>query len=248
MSLTYQGGKCMINLDLSRLNPLELSIYRAIFAYAESNTDLNITKAAQIGACSISKISKLSKKLGFKNFKQYLDFIYGRELAVQPVSGELERLSKFIDDFDLKLVDDFITLMNKHEKIILFGYGPSFIVAQYFEYKLRIFSTKFVIALPDDLSVTTMVDDSTLLVIFTTTGTFRSFESVYKTAQSKGCEVLVVAEEYNPVLISVCDKMFWLSKFPQPSTLQPHEKSRAVFFIYIEEIIRKLITSSQTPK
>jgi DNA-binding MurR/RpiR family transcriptional regulator len=238
----------MINLDLSRLNPLELSIYRTIFAYAEENTDLNITKAAQISGCSISKISKLSKKLGFKNFKQYLDFIYGRELEIQPVSGELERLSKFISDFDPQLVDDFITMMNQHDKIILFGYGPSFIVAQYFEYKLRIFSTKFVIALPDDLSVTTMVDSSTLLVIFTTTGTFRSFENVYKTAQGKGCEVLVVAEEYNPVLISACDRMFWLSKFPQPATLLPHEKSRAIFFIYIEEIIRKLITTAQTPK
>ncbi|HHW22016.1 MAG TPA: hypothetical protein GXX26_03915 [Clostridiaceae bacterium] len=56
---------------------------------------------------------------------------------MQPVrefSSELERLKNFIDNFDAALVDQFAELVQAHEKIILFGYRPSFICAQYFEY------------------------------------------------------------------------------------------------------------------
>jgi len=236
----------LINLDLDRLNPLELSIYRTILAYAKDHSDLKIREAALINNCSISKISKLSKKLGFKNFKQYMDFTYGRELSINESSNELERLKHFIDDFNPELVDDFIKMMNEHEKIILFGYGPSFIVVQYFEYKLRISTNKFVIALPDEISVNNMVDDNTLLVIFTTTGSFRSFESVYKTAKEKNSTVLVISEEFNPILGNACDRMFWLCKYSQPSYLQVHEKSRTTFFIFIEEIIQRLIQMNRS--
>jgi len=138
-----------------------------------------------------------------------------------------------------------MSLLNSHEKIILFGYGPSFIVAQYFEYKLRIFTNKFVIAVSDELSVWTMVDEKTLVVIFTATGSFRSFETVYKATKEKNSDVLVIAEEYNTSLMETCDRLFWLSKFPQSPDLKPHEKSRTVFFIFIEEVIQRLIEEAK---
>jgi len=230
----------MINLDLSRLNPLELIIYQTIHTYASDHQNLKIKEAAEISQCSISKVSKLSKKLGFSNFKQYMDFVYGRTPVEKVSSSELDRLQKFIDDFDGQLVVDFIDILDNYDKIILFGYGPSYLVAQYFEYKLRIFTNKTVIALTDELSVRSMVDNKTLLVVLTTTGSFKSFQNIFEIVKSKGGEVLVVAEEYNPSLINTCDKMFWLSKFPQPSHLQPHEKSRTVFMIFIEEVIHRL--------
>jgi DNA-binding MurR/RpiR family transcriptional regulator len=234
------GGLIMINLDLSRLNPLELKVYQAIHAYAAEHPNLNITEAAFISECSISKVSKLSKKLGFTNFKQYMDFVYGRTPIEKASSSELERLRKFIDDFDSQLVIDFIDILDNYDKIILFGYGPSYLIAQYFEYKLRIFTNKTVMALTDELSVRSMVDNKTLLVVLTTTGSFKSFQNIFEVAKSKGGEVLVVAEEYNPSLINTCDKMFWLSKFPQPSEFQPHEKTRTAFLIFIEEVIHRL--------
>lgn len=234
----------MINLDLSRLNPLELSVYQAIHTYAKDHPDLKIREAAEISQCSISKVSKLSKKLGFSNFKQYMDFVYGRIPEKKRSSSELDRLKQFIDDFDIQLVDDFIEILNKYEKVILFGYGPSYIMAQYFEYKLRVCTNKTVIALSDELSVRSMVDNKTLLVVLTTTGSFKSFQSIFELTKSKGGEVLVVAEEYNPSLINTCDKMFWLSKFQQSSELQPHEKSRTVFMIFIEEVIQRIRSST----
>lgn len=231
----------MINLDLSRLNPLELTIYETIKTYTKSHPDLKIREAAEISACSISKVSKLSKKLGFDNFKQYMDFLYGRSLGQKRSSSELDRLKQFIESFDMSLVDDFIEMIADYDKIILFGYGPSFYIARYFEYKLRIFTNKVIIASSDDLSVRSMVDDKTLLVVLTATGSFRSFQDIFEITKSIGGEVLVIAEEYNPSLINTCDKMLWLSKFPQPASLLPHEKTRTVFMIFIEEVIRRLL-------
>jgi len=231
----------MNNIDFSRLNSFEQQIYERLLEGSKLHSDLKITNAAHLCGCSISKISKLVKKLGFTNYKQFMDFLYGRELSQKKTSSELERIKHFIDDFDPALVDEFIELMNSHERIILFGYGPSFICAQYFEYRLRSCSGKFIQVVGDEISVETMVDQNTLLVIFTTTGTFRSFENVYRISKEKSCKVLTIAEEYNASLLENCDRIFWLCKYPQPQGLKPHEKSRTVFFIFIEEILHKLV-------
>jgi len=233
----------MINIDLNNLNPLEKEIYNTLTQKALSISNIKIIQAAEFCNCSISKISKVVKKLGFKNYKQFMSFLYGETISVTFTSNELNRLKQFIDDFDSKVVDDFIDLINKHERIILFGYGPSFIVAQYFEYKLHTITNKYSIAMQDALSVKNMADNKSLLVIFTATGTFKSFEDIYRTAKEKDCTVSVISEEYNPSLVNTCDNLFWLSKYNQPSELKPHEKSRTIFFIFIEEVMQKLMQS-----
>lgn len=230
----------MINIDLNNLNPLEKEIYNTLNQKALSIPNIRITQAAEFCGCSISKISKVVKKLGFINYKQFMGFLYGDTTPVITESNELKRLKQFIDDFDPKIVDDFINMIDKFERIILFGYGPSYIAAQYFEYKLHTITNKYSIALQDVLSVKNMADSKTLLVIFTTTGTFKSFEDVYKSTKENGCTVLVVSEEYNPSLVNSCDNLFWLSKYNQSNNLKPHEKTRTVFFIFIEEVIQRL--------
>jgi DNA-binding MurR/RpiR family transcriptional regulator len=236
----------MINIDFNKLNPLEQQIYNRLLESSKLYADLKITQAAELCNCSMSKISKAVKKLGFSNYKQFMDFLYGRDISQKEMSNELDRIKRFIDDFDEALVDEFIEMINGYEKIILFGYGPSFICAQYFEYRLRTCSSKFILAAGDEISVETMVDQNTLLVIFTTTGSFRSFEDIYRISKDKGCKVLIIAEEYNTTLMTNCDRFFWLCKYPQPADLKPHEKSRTVFIIFIEEIINKLMTAAKT--
>jgi len=231
----------MINIDLNNLNTLEKEIYNTLTQKVLSIPNIKIIQAAEFCGCSISKISKVVKKLGFKNYKQFMNFLYGETISVAFTSNELNRIKQFIDDFDSKVVDDFIQLINQHERIILFGYGPSYIVAQYFEYKLHTITNKYSIAMQDSLSVKNMTNNKTLLVVFTATGAFKSFEDIYLTAKEKDCTVAVVSEEYNPSLVNTCDNLFWLSKYNQPSELKPHEKSRTIFFIFIEEVIHKLM-------
>ena len=236
----------MINIDLSNLNPLEKEIHDRLMASSKEQEDIKIGQAAELCGCSISKVSKFVKKLGFDNYKQYMNFLYGRDVNLKSSSNELNRIKQFIDHFDYGMVDEFLDLLDEHDRIILFGYGPSLIVAQYFEYRLRVSSNKFIIAISDELSVESMVDENTLLVIFTATGAFKSFESIYEASKRKGGELLIIVEEYNTSLFANCDRIFWLSKFPQPAHLKPHEKSRTVFFIFIEEVIQKMISKKNS--
>jgi DNA-binding MurR/RpiR family transcriptional regulator len=235
----------MMNIDLNKLNPLEQRIFETLAELSKRNQDITINQAAEACHCSVSKISKFVKKLGFGNYRQYMEFLCGKEPPRRGTSMELERIKCFIDDFETTLVDEFIALMNSHEKIILFGYGPSFICAQYFEYKLRNVTSKTVIAVPDEISVENSIDGKSLLVIFSATGRFRSFESLYASVKKRNGRVLLIIEEYNPSLLDTYDRIFWLSKFSQPEDLKPHEKSRTVFFIFIEEVIQRIMSKSR---
>lgn len=231
----------MIQVDLSNLNELERKIYNRLLKHSKDNPPFRINEAAEVGGCSVSKISKYVKKLGFDNYKQYIAFLYGEEISNKPESDELNRIKKFIDDFDTSLIDEFIKLLNSHQKIVLFGYGPSGLCAEYFEYKLRTCSNNMAIAVSDEGSLESMIDENSLLIIFTVTGTFKSFESIYKNARKKNCEVVIIAEEYNTSLFNQCDHIFWLSKFDQPDYLEPYQKSRIIFYIFIEEIMRNIL-------
>ncbi len=234
----------MINVNFGVLNSLEQQIHVKLQEVSKTCPTIKITDAANLCGCSVSKISKFTKKLGFENYKQYLDFLYGRDLTTSSQSDELNRIRNFIDDFDEKKVDDLIALIERYDKIILFGYGPSLICAQYFEYRLRTSTSKLIFTVSDEISISSMADESTLLVLITVTGTFRTFETIYHAAKQKSCEVTMLVEEYNTDLFQQCDSIFWLCSYPQPDTLLPYEKSRTVFFIFLEEVIQKIMKNN----
>ena len=236
----------MINVNFSVLNSLEQQIHAKLQDYSKTHTKIKITDAAKLCDCSVSKISKFTKKLGFENYKQYLDFLYGRDLTSSSQSDELNRIRDFIAEFDEKKVDELITLIEHHDKIILFGYGPSLICAQYFEYRLRTSTSKLIFTAADEISISSMADESTLLILLTVTGSFHTFEAVYKTAKLKSCEVVMLVEEYNTDLFQQCDRIFWLCSYRQPESLLPYEKSRTVFFIFLEEVIQKIMKKNKS--
>ncbi len=230
----------MISIDFTALNTLEKSIHETLQGSAKVHPTLTITEAAHLCGCSVSKISKFSKKLGFPNFKQYVAFLYDREREPKEISSELERIQTFITHFDGRLVDEMIALIAGHERIVLFGYGPSLLCAQYIEYRLRTASPKVIIAVVDDLSVASMSDASTLLIIFTVTGSYRDFTSMYRSAANKGATVVIVAEHYNVSLLEQCAKIFFLTDVPTAVDVVPHEQSRTLFFIFMEEVIQRI--------
>lgn len=235
----------MINIDLSVLNPLEQKIHEKLIRHSKEFPNIKINDAAVLCDCSVSKISKFVKKFGFQNYKQYMDFLYGRELTAEQPSDELARIQKFIEHFDDKKVEELLELIERHEKIVLFGYGPSLICAQYFEYRLRTCTNKMIIAVADEISVASMTNESTLLILLTVTGRFQTFENIYNAAKQKGAEVALIVEEYNTELFQQCDRIFLLSEFNQPEDFLPYEKSRTVFFIFLEEVIQKILKKNK---
>ncbi|WP_068084956.1 MurR/RpiR family transcriptional regulator [Polycladidibacter stylochi] len=231
----------MINIDLEALNALERRIHATLTEHSKQTDNLRIKEASELCGCSVSKISKFVKKLGFNNFKQYLDFLYDRETPETALSTELHRLRQFIDGFDSAKVDELAKIIGSHSKLVLLGYGPSHLCAQYFEYKFKTCTNRLAIAVPDALSAKSMSDENTLLLIFTVTGSFTSFEEVYKDTKQKGGDVVIIVEEYNPEVIAQCDKTFFLTQAAQSNTLRPFEKTRSMLFIFMEEVIKKLM-------
>ena len=228
-------------IDLNKLNALERDIFQQLTEHAKENGTLRITDAAQLCGCSTSKISKFVKKLGFDNFKQFMQFTQGEEPPQKRRSSELERIRDFTEEFDHKMVEAFISMLNSHERIIILGYGPSYTCAQYLEYKLRIQCNKYIVAVPDLITAQSQLGDRSLLVIFSATGRFTSFHEICQETREKGGDVLLIMEEYYPELLNEHDNIFFLTRSIQDPSLRPHEKSRVIFFIFIEEVMFRIM-------
>ena len=230
----------MFNIDFNTLNPLERQIHATLSEASQSTETIRIADAAHMCNCSVSKISKFVQKLGFANYKKYLDYLYGRARPEAKQRGELERLGRFLEAFDQNKVREMANLIHKSNKLVLLGYGPSYFCAQYFEYKFKTCTNKNCIAVPDDLTASSIIDANTLLLVFTVTGAFKSFEEIHRETKRKGAEVALIIEEYNPSVLARHDRTFCLTDGHQPGNLKAYEKSRTVFFIFMEEVIREL--------
>src|SRR6478735_2482158 len=136
----------MININLNKLNPLELSVHNKLSSIIKSNENIKILEAADHCDVSSSKVSKLVRKLGFESFKQYKQFFSGEQIISEDKkkSTELERLKNYIENFDPVLIDNFLTIFKQYNKIVLFGLGPSFICMEYFAYKLSLLVYKII--------------------------------------------------------------------------------------------------------
>lgn len=236
----------MQKLDISKLNDFELAIHNTLVTLAKTEQSLRITNSAKICKCSPSKISKFVKKLGFKNYKEYIAFISGVRPAIRKDNmDELIRIQRFIDDFEITVIDDFFGLLNRYQNIILFGYGPSFICTQYFEYKLKVITKKFIVTTNEEDVAKNLLNKDSLLVIFSTTGKFKSFSNICDYAKEHQAGFILIAEEYNTDLLSHHNNIIFLTKSFQSKDLKPYEKSRALFFIFIELVIQKLLNHGQ---
>ena len=235
----------MINIDSKKLTPLERHVLETLQDYARCHEAPKIVEAAGICGCSVSQVSKSVKKAGFGGYKAYINYLYHGERTKTTPLAEIERLKRILDAFDAALVDDFAELLRGREKIVLFGYGPSAICAEYVEYKLR-FCVNAVVATPqDEASLRRMMDETTLLVILTTTGQFRSFHEVSLYAQSRGADVVVVSEEFNSALMEDCSHYFGLAHHEQSDSLEPYQKTRTVFFIFFEQVVQRMMAAEE---
>lgn len=229
----------IVNKDL--LNTLEKNIYSILIKEIKQNNTLSITDAGTICNCSPSKISKFVQKLGFKNYKEYLLFISGNAFTVIP--DENERLNKFLAEFNSDIVNQFTAHLQKFEKIILFGYGPSFIAGQYFEYKLRNLLDIPIWAVAHETSINDILSDNNLVIIFSITGQFKSFKELNENIILKNSKVAFILEEARTEFLEEYDYTITLSNYVQNPKLFPHEKTRTTFFAFIEAVIKQLETS-----
>ena len=238
----------MININLQNLNDLECSIHETIMEEAENRENLSITESAELCGCSTSKISKFVRKLGFDNYKQYMQYVNGEEIFgdTYPNGDEFSRIKAFMNSFDFDIVNRLIDLIQKHDKIVLLGYGPTYYAMTYFEYKLRIATGKNITAVQENKLAKSLISNKALVLCFSVTGIFTDFSDVYDTAKAKGAYPLVIMEEYNISAAEKYDNIIFLTEGSQSDGFEVYEKSRILFFILIEEICRELIKLQRT--
>ncbi|ANU24771.1 hypothetical protein BCM40_01120 [Planococcus donghaensis] len=231
-----------MKLVTDNLTKLEEEVHAKLSTTVSTNNKLKIIEAAKICEVSPSKISKMVRKLGFHNFKQYKLYCSGQEINLdqQQKSSEIERLIRFLENFDSEIIDDFVSVFQKYDKVIIFGLGPSYISAEYFAYKLATVSDKNVTVTQSEDFAERLLDENTLLIVLSVTGKFSSFDPLFEKAKENGASIMLILEEYMNTLGSIADYVFYLSEFNQDANLLPFEKTRTVFFIVIEEIITRL--------
>ena len=70
--------------NTDNLNEFEKRILETLNLECKKNKKLRIINAAELCGCSTSKISKTVKKLGFNNYKQYVNFINDEYIPEKP--------------------------------------------------------------------------------------------------------------------------------------------------------------------
>jgi len=235
-----------VNITISNLNQTEHEIHEKLTALLKENSELKIIEAASLCKVSSSKVSKYVKKLGFDNFKQYkLHFSGQVPLQKKPIMrDEIVRIKDFLEDFDQSLIEQFLAYFSGYTKIILYGLGPTFIFLEYFAYKLNFVTNKKIFVTQEEDSINRLADENTLLTIFSVTGAFAKFDNIYNNANKQGATVLLILEEYNPNVYEKIDNIIYLTKSIQNPELLPYEKTRTIFFIFIEAVIAQLVKTN----
>lgn len=231
----------MIKIDYHALNALERKLLDCTREAIEHNATVSITGLSVQFDVSTSKISKFVRKLGFESFKQYKKFIVSgsTENSDAPPSSELQRIAEYIDEFDDKLAHDFWLKIKDCNKLIIYGLGPSYICADYFAYRLRIVSDVFTLATNEATVVRNSDSQDTKLLILSTTGLFKSFHDELSNLDYK--EVIFLFEEFRHFPKLQKNTLFYLTQSCGDPQLKPYEKSRTLFFIFLEEIIQKFM-------
>ena len=233
----------MVKIDFSKLNSLEKKIYVEIEPIIKKNHHISITELSILSKVSTSKLSKFSKKCGLESFKQFKNYIAGIEqVEPQKSSIEIQRVREYLNNFDYKMVEQFVDQIKNCKKLIIFGYGPSFFCAEYFAYRLRTLTNIFVTVTHEDAIIENSANQDTILLVLSCTGKFKSFDELVNKLNYH--RVIFIFEEFRHFPQLNQHSIFYLTTDTGNPNLLPYEKSRTLFFIFLEEILQTVIRKS----
>ncbi|ADO84655.1 MurR/RpiR family transcriptional regulator [Ilyobacter polytropus] len=233
----------MIGISHTKLNNLEKCIIETINNSDKITSKLKIYEVAEIAKVSPSKISKLSKKLGFENYKQFIKYLSKESPLPQKKETNLEekRIIDFLQNFNIKIIDDLIKTIEKYQNIILVGYGPSLLAAEYFAYKLKLAVKKNIITTSEEMVIEKLYNEDTILILFSVSGKFKKTSELLNKISNKGGYIIQILDEYNTnIEMEKFSQVIYLTKSFQDENLLHYEKSRSIFFIFFEKFLHRL--------
>lgn len=238
-----------MKLHFDKLNELENEIHSTLQTAVKNNPNLKSSEAAKLSGTSPSKISKFCQKLGFASYRQYRQYLVTGQLdEIKNNTTELERLTKYIKHFDQRKAKRVAKIINKYNRIALYGFGPSLIAAEYFAYRLRLNTNKDIIATSDDFIIASNIKKNTIIIIYTATGTYRSFEKIIQICEINNIDYLIICEENNQVSYFETVNVLYLTDDQQDKQVLAYDKTRTTWFIFIEEVITHLRAIQESSK
>ncbi|WP_372714872.1 MurR/RpiR family transcriptional regulator, partial [Ilyobacter sp.] len=230
-------------INYTKLNNLEKSIIETINNSDKISGKLKIYEAAEIAKVSTSKISKLSKKLGFDNYKQFIKYLSKETPLPQKkeINFEEKRIIDFLQNFDINIIDDLLKTMEKYQNIILVGYGPSLLAAEYFAYKLKLALKKNVITSSEEMVIEKLYNENTLLILFSVSGKFKNSSELLNKLNGRGGHIVQILDEYNTnIEMEKFSQVIYLTQSFQDEKLLHYEKSRSIFFLFFEKFLHRM--------
>ncbi|WP_046209551.1 MurR/RpiR family transcriptional regulator [Vibrio sp. ECSMB14105] len=234
----------------SMLNNLEKKILREITPILEKESNISISKASEQLNISPSKLSKFVRRMGFENFKEFkrlhnknIDIENSEDSAIK--NSHLSSIQIFLDSFDRDLVDSFSIEMEKYQNIVLYGAGPSFACAVYFSDRIQMTTHKRSTAVSDMNMLQHYCNQDTLLITLSTSGLYDSYTNLINVNAG---EKLFLFEDLITLPELANYKVFYLTRGSKNNKVTQYKRPRTLFFIFLEEVINKLIQNVEKPK
>lgn len=216
----------------------------AISDTIKNNIDLvltkNIVELAEFCNVSPSKITKYAKRLGFNGYKEFIYQLKRDKNNNSEISSafdyQKEKIEHFFEAFDAAKLEQLKEYINNSEKVYFFGRGPSLKVSEYFVPRLRVATSKNIIANYDeylfDLDVAED-ENRKLMIILTVSGKSEKVHEVANLCKSRGIKSVVISAYSNEKLKANCDLFINLM-----GRKEVFDKSlirgRTLFYIYLE--------------
>ncbi|MDR0921457.1 MAG: SIS domain-containing protein [Lactobacillales bacterium] len=180
-------------------------IIEKIIEAIEKKSDLDIRKIAQMNYTSASSISRLAKRAGFNNFKEFIFFLSSKFSGSS--INQLDNLPFVTTNYDWNEIDSCFMKAFSDNKIYLFGEGFCQFLVDYTYRKLLL---KRIYAIDLEGVEISLVSDKTphTLIIFSQSGENRNGLIKIEECKSYGGNVIALTATENSSYISKSDLSF----------------------------------------
>lgn len=235
----------------SELNAGDLKISKIIEKNIKKIDELSIAQLADLCGVSPSKITKYSKKLGFRGFKE-LQFQLKADKNIDIknnsiVENERLKVEQFFNDFSQDNLDVVTGEIKKANKIYLFGKGPSLKVCEYYTPRLRVAANKNIITNYDeylfDLDYLSE-GNKKLMILLTVSGKNDKVHETLKICKEKGIKTICISAYKSDKLSAESD--YHISLMNRKEVFDPSLfKGRSLFYLYFEILTQELLSKER---
>lgn len=211
--------------------------------------NMSISDVANCCCVSKSMVTKFAINCGYTGFKD-LKYSISSSITDDKLGYtsfyEKDDIISFYDSFSEQKINNLIEIFEKNDKIIFVGFGPSLGVGTYFQTRFRFSFLKNFVVENDEtiLEIETKSKEKVVIVYITASGNTKAIDDFINKFAVYDVTSVVVSESYAPKYEYL--GINYVNLLPN---IDEHNyvniRSRTLFFIYFEEIIRRKLIKNE---